>query len=369
MHKISVKQLGCNAKRILLPPVFTMIVFLCGFDIAAQTEFNPEDYIEGGEEALYYYMLGQHISYPESSIERAAFGLSIAELVLNAKGNILEVNIVNSVDKDIDQQVINLVNGTKDLWKKNGKDTTRLYFQFRYRMFTDNYQQGNYQFIANERFLSPFFITEVDFENNAVNLVSDDSLALWSSAAIRQHDYILANQYLDELIRRNPYTFQFYQLRISVNSKLQNTAKVNDDLKKMSEFVLGLPFNQVITADYNELNGISNESDSGRAYMIVATMPEYPGGEPGLYEYIGTNIKYPYEARVNGIQGRVYVSFTVDTDGYAKDTQVIRGIGGGCDEEAVRLIENMARWTPGLVSNGNPVKVRYNLPIKFSLGL
>ena len=103
--------------------------------------------------------------------------------------------------------------------------------------------------------------------------------------------------------------------------------------------------------------------------MIVATMPEYPGGEPGLYEYIGTNIQYPYEARVNGIQGRVFMSFTVDTDGYAKDIQVIRGIGGGCDEEAVRLVENMKRWTPGINSNGNPVKVRYNLPIKFSLGL
>ena len=369
MRKLLEKQSGCVAKQRFLPLVFTIIVLLFGFPVAAQSEFNLEDYIEGGEESLYYYILGQHVNYPETSVEQAAFGLSVAELVLNAKGNILEVNIVNSVDKDIDQQVINLINGTKDLWKKNGKDTTRLYFQFRYRIFTDNYQQANYHFIANERFLLPRFITEIDYDNNAVNLVPDDSLALWSSAAIRQHDYMLAEKYLDELIRRNPYTFQFYQLRISVNSKLQNTDKVNDDLKKMSEFVYGLPFNQVITADYNELKGISNESDSGRAYMIVETMPEYPGGEPALYEYIGTNINYPYEARVNGIQGRVYVSFTVDTDGYAKDIQVIRGIGGGCDEEAVRLIEDMARWTPGIVSNGNPVKVRYNLPINFSLGL
>ncbi len=349
--------------------MFTIIFLLFGFPGAAQTEFNLEDYIEGGEESLYYYMIGQHLAYPESSVEQAAFGLSVAELVLNGIGNILEVNIVNSVDKDIDQQVINLVSGTKDLWKKNGKDTTKLYFQFRYRIFTDHYQQANYQFIANERFLFPFFITEIDYDNNAVNLVADDNLALWSSAAIRQHDYTLAGRYLDELIRRNPYTFQFYQLRISVNSKLQNTDKVNGDLKKMSEFVDGLPFNQVITADYNELTGISNEIDSGKVFMIVQTMPEYPGGEKALYEYLATNIKYPYDARVKGIQGRVFVSFIVDTDGYVKDIQVIRGIGGGCDEEAVRLVENMKRWTPGINSNGNPVKVRYNLPIKFSLGL
>ena len=236
--------------------VFTIILLLFGLPGTAQSEFNLEDYIEGGEESLYYYMIGQHITYPESSVEKAAFGLSIAELVLNAKGNILEINIVNSVDKDIDQQVINLISGTKDLWKKNGKDTTRLYFQLRYRIYTDNYQEANYQFIANERFQVPFFITKIDFDNKSVNLVSDDSLALWSSAAIQDHDYILANKYLDELIRRNPYTFQFYQLRLSVNSKLQYMDKVNDDLKKMSEFVYGLPFSQVITADYNEITGI-----------------------------------------------------------------------------------------------------------------
>jgi TonB family protein len=349
--------------------VFTIIVLLFSFPGAAQSEFKLEDYIEGGEESLYYYILGQQIAYPLSSIERAASGLSIAEIMLNAKGNILEVNIINSVDKDIDQQVINLISGTKDLWKKNGKDTTRLYFQFRYRIITDNYKEANYQFIVNDRFLLPYFITGIDFENNAVNLVPDDSLALWSSAAIRQQDYKMADGYLDELTCRNPYTFQFYQLRLSVNSKLQHTEKVNDDLIKMSEFVDGLPLNQVITADYNELNGISDEKDSARAYMIVPIMPEYPGGEKALYEYIVANINYPYEARVNGIQGRVYVGFTVDVDGYAKDIQVYRGIGGGCDEEAIRLIENMKRWTPGLVKNGNPVKVRYNFPIKFSLGM
>jgi TonB family protein len=263
--------------------------------------------------------------------------------------------------------VIDLIQATKGMWKENGKDTTRLYFQFRYQIITDKYNQANYQCIINDRFLSPFFLTEIDYYNNSVNLVPDDSLALWSSAAMRQHDYVLAERYLDELIRRNPYTFQFYQLRVSVNSKLQNKDKVNDDLIKMSEFVYGLPFSQVIASDYKELAGISEDSE--RAYMIAPTMPEYPGGEKAMYEYIGTNIKYPEEARINGIQGRVYVGFIIDTDGYAKDIQVYRGIGGGCDEEAVRLIENMARWTPGLSKNGNPLKIRYNLHIKFSLGL
>ena len=71
-------------------------------------------------------------------------------------------------------------------------------------------------------------------------------------------------------------------------------------------------------------------------------------------------------ARESGINGRVFVTFVVETDGRVTDIKVLRGIGGGCDEEAVRVVKNMPKWDPGK-QRGKPVRVQFNLPIKFTL--
>jgi len=101
-------------------------------------------------------------------------------------------------------------------------------------------------------------------------------------------------------------------------------------------------------------------------FTIVEDMPSFPGGEAKLFEYLGKNIKYPQIAKEAGISGIVYINFVVDTQGNITDVKVLRGIGGGCDEEAVRVVKNMPKWTPGK-QRGKPVKVSYNLPIRFSL--
>jgi protein TonB len=101
-------------------------------------------------------------------------------------------------------------------------------------------------------------------------------------------------------------------------------------------------------------------------FTIVENMPEFPGGEAKLFEYLGKSIKYPSMAKDAGIQGIVYVSFVIERDGSVADVQVLRGIGGGCDEEAVRVVEKMPNWSPGK-QRGKPVRVRYNLPIRFVL--
>jgi len=78
------------------------------------------------------------------------------------------------------------------------------------------------------------------------------------------------------------------------------------------------------------------------------------------------NLNYPKEASDSAIQGRVYISFVVEEDGRISNAKVIRGIGGGCDEEAVRVIEQMPEWTPGY-QRGKSIKVQYNMPIIFKL--
>ncbi|MBR0539119.1 MAG: energy transducer TonB [Bacteroidales bacterium] len=101
-------------------------------------------------------------------------------------------------------------------------------------------------------------------------------------------------------------------------------------------------------------------------FQIVEEMPAFPGGEQKLMEYVGKNIKYPQIARESGIQGRVFVSFVVEPDGSVSNVKLLRGIGGGCDEEAMRVIKNMPKWKPGK-QRGKAVRVSYQIPVMFRL--
>lgn len=101
-------------------------------------------------------------------------------------------------------------------------------------------------------------------------------------------------------------------------------------------------------------------------FTIVETQPSFPGGTAAMYKYLGNSTKYPPMARDNNIQGRVYVSFVVEKNGSITDVKVLRGIGGGCDEEALRVVKAMPKWSAGK-QRGKAVRVRFNLPIVFTL--
>jgi protein TonB len=101
-------------------------------------------------------------------------------------------------------------------------------------------------------------------------------------------------------------------------------------------------------------------------FTVVESMPEFPGGMGALMTYLAKNIKYPPLAKESGIQGKVFINFVVEPDGSISNVKVLRGIGGGCDEEAVRVVKNMPKWKPGM-QRGKPVRVSFNLPVKFTL--
>lgn len=101
-------------------------------------------------------------------------------------------------------------------------------------------------------------------------------------------------------------------------------------------------------------------------YDVVEQMPSFPGGISGLRTYLNQNIRYPAEAQENCVQGRVVVSFVVGKDGHISDVTVLRSVDPSLDKEAVRVVRNMPRWTPGK-QGGEPVRVRYNVPVSFRL--
>ena len=108
------------------------------------------------------------------------------------------------------------------------------------------------------------------------------------------------------------------------------------------------------------------EESSQQIFTVVETMPEFPGGQGALLQYLAKSIKYPVIAQENGIQGRVSCSFVVNKDGSIVDAEVIRGVDPSLDKEALRVIGTMPKWTPGK-QRGKPVRVKYTVPVTFRL--
>lgn len=107
------------------------------------------------------------------------------------------------------------------------------------------------------------------------------------------------------------------------------------------------------------------EGTADKEFVSVEQMPEYEGGMQKMFKFIGRNLRYPSQAVENNVQGSVIVQFVVDRDGSVNKVSILRGIGVGCDEEAMRVVR-LLKFTPGK-QNGRPVKVQFSLPIKFTL--
>lgn len=135
-----------------------------------------------------------------------------------------------------------------------------------------------------------------------------------------------------------------------------------------------VPFDKILNLEYDKrLNEekVSVEETEVKVptpeqiFTVVEIQPEFPGGMAGLVGYLQKNLIYPAKAQKAGVSGRVFVSFVINDDGSIQDVQILKGLGHGTDEEAVRVIKAMPKWTPGK-QKGKPVRVKYNLPISFS---
>lgn len=109
---------------------------------------------------------------------------------------------------------------------------------------------------------------------------------------------------------------------------------------------------------------IPTDDNADQVYNLVEEMPEYPGGAAAMMDYIKRNTNFPEEAKAAGIQGKVVANFVIDEEGKIIEVNIVRSLGYGCDEEALRLINSMPKWTPGKQKD-KPVKVRMVVPINF----
>lgn len=123
-----------------------------------------------------------------------------------------------------------------------------------------------------------------------------------------------------------------------------------------------------LNAGNGEAAGTTAGNGDSEVYNVAGleAYPEFPGGMAAWTKFIQKNLKYPYAAMDNGTQGKVYLSFVIEKDGSITDVNVLRGIGFGCDEEAVRVIKKSPKWKAGF-QNNRTVRVRYTMPIQYTL--
>ena len=129
---------------------------------------------------------------------------------------------------------------------------------------------------------------------------------------------------------------------------------MSDDANKAQEEVVPVVIEEEVVEVEEEI------------FIFVEQQPEFKGGEEAMYTYIRENLKYPTLARENNIEGKVYVQFVVEKDGGISKVKVMRDIGGGCGQEAARVVQSMPKWNPGK-QRGKAVRAQFTLPISFKL--
>jgi protein TonB len=144
--------------------------------------------------------------------------------------------------------------------------------------------------------------------------------------------------------------------------EIEEEININLDIEMTEDLAIELVIEQVIESDIGDVE----EEDTEEIFVIVEDAPMPIGGMAAFYKYVNENIKYPKQALILKLEGRVFIQFVVGKEGSLTDVTVIRGIGGGCDQEAMRVVKGAPRWKPGK-QRGKPVKVKMVLPITFKI--
>jgi protein TonB len=137
-----------------------------------------------------------------------------------------------------------------------------------------------------------------------------------------------------------------------------------DELNKISKNIF-IDVNPEIQAE-KQPEILAEPVEKQETFITAEEMPFYPGGDTERIKFLAANIQYPQQASELGIQGTVYLQFVVDSNGNITDVKIMRGIGGGCEEEALRVVAKMPQWHPGK-QNGKAVRVLYTMPVSFKL--
>ncbi len=178
-----------------------------------------------------------------------------------------------------------------------------------------------------------------------------------------------------QLVLTNNFNYSLIKNRIKMMSKIKSSkiANIKVIFGVLAATALILVFACENRDELQSLDTTKNATlednkipEGEEIFFIVEKMPEFPGGEMALRQYIANTVKYPETAQENGIQGKVYVTFVVTIDGSVANAKIARGVDPLLDQEALRVVNSLPVWSPGY-QKGKPVNVQYTVPINFVL--
>lgn len=216
--------------------------------IICQNELKPINYRFEGQEKGFIDLINKNIRYPSESLDKDIVGFSISGLRITPNGKIDSIFILNPIDKFIDLEVIKLLKLSKKYWKKSDTITVNQTFYVQIVFISTGMTQDakvESPVKKNRFFIDPISVTA--FGINPVELpISDDTLIIKSTKLISIGKFEEALPILNELIRRNPFNKNLYQLRILVCRKTKKTELMKDDIQKISNFIQGVSLGELI---------------------------------------------------------------------------------------------------------------------------
>ena len=395
--------------------------------VADGVEEAPE--FPGGQYEMLTY-LAKKVKFPASAQEKGINGTVLVEFVVDKDGRVIEPNIVESLGTDCDYEALRAVSTMPAWKpaKHNGKpvrvrNTVPIQFMSGFpntmanRPTNVNVRATN----ANTRTTNTNPVARLR-GNGQVEILRDGKFeTLEPRKGYQPPEFVGGPEKLLAYIARNTnYPSEAYKkgiqgrviveftiatdgsvtnpkvkesvdpvldkeaLRVVSEMPRWNPGKENGKVVSMKtsvpiQFMSGIPNANNTLNKTSDVNKTSNANaaaanvkiahagaDEDEVYEVVEVMPEFPGGQDKLLEYLGVNVRYPEEAREKGIQGTVVVSFVIDKEGNVTEPKIVRSLEDEIDQEAIRVVNAMPKWTPGK-EKGKPVRVKYTVPIRFLL--
>lgn len=327
----------------------------------------------GGPDALSTY-IHENVKYPAIARQKGIQGKVIVNFVVTKTGRITHAQVVNAVDPLLDQEAIRVIE-SMPTWKPGNNNGENI--DVAYGVPID-FKLDNTKTEGVKTSDSPvFFIVEEMPEFPG----GDEALRNFIAAnvkypAVATQKGIQGKVYITFVVTKTGSVTNAEVARGVDASLDQEAIRV---IESLPTWIPGKQKGVNVAVSYTvpinfvlEPSKISDEklrvnnNQSDQVFFIVEEMPEFPGGDEALRNFIAANVKYPASAAQKSIQGKVYINFVVTKTGSVTNAKVARGVDPSLDQEAIRVVESLPTWKPGK-QNGENVNVSYTLPINFKL--
>jgi len=310
-----------------------------------------------------------NFNYPEEALIKNIYGIIFVQFTVTEKGNVMNPNVIRGIDSACDKEALRVI-GLMPKWKPLLKNGIPVSFQF---------------ILPIKLKLAPIpkETTSNDIDEKPLLVVEQFPIFNGGDEAMKK--YIADSiHYPEKAIISKIEGTVFIQFVVSKRGKLSKPKILRGISKECDEeairVVMGMPDwipgrqnGQVVPVMYQipvlfQLKNAKNPAKKEETpHQDVYQNPEFKGGYEELIKYFRNNIHYPTEAQEKNIQGKVIVQFVVEKTGKISSVKILKGIGGGCDEEAIRIVKNMPDWIPGKI-NGEASPVSFEIPIGFWFG-